>query len=82
MKKMFALLTALTMTASLLAGCGSSAAPAVFSAVSASASGATYDTVMPKLDSILNNATVVWPISLPQARSPASPKLHLLRTSS
>lgn len=53
MKKMFALLMALTMTASLLAGCGS---PASGSA-SASASGATYDTGMPELDSILNNAT-------------------------
>jgi len=59
MKKMFALLMALTMTASLLAGCGSSAAPAASAAASASASasGAKYNTGMPELDSILNNAT-------------------------
>lgn len=60
MKKMFALLMALTMTASLLAGCGSSAEPtasAASTAVSASASGAAYDTGMPELDSILNSAT-------------------------
>lgn len=60
MKKMFALLMALTMTASLLAGCGSSAEPtasAASTAVSASSSGATYDTGMPELDSILNSAT-------------------------
>ncbi|MET0017599.1 transporter substrate-binding domain-containing protein [Oscillibacter sp.] len=61
MKKMFALLMALTMTASLLAGCGSSAAPAASAvastSASASASGAKYNTGMPELDSILNNAT-------------------------
>ena len=47
------------MTASLLAGCGSSAAPAASAAASASASasGAKYNTGMPELDSILNNAT-------------------------
>ena len=49
------------MTASLLAGCGSSAAPAASAvasaSASASASGAKYNTGMPELDSILNNAT-------------------------
>jgi ABC-type amino acid transport substrate-binding protein len=57
MKKIFALLMAAAMTAGLLAGCGSAAAPAASAAAASAPSGAAYDTGLPELDTILNNAT-------------------------